>query len=375
MKLEFMSGNMAIAEGAITAGMRFFAGYPITPASDIMEYLAEVLPEKGGLVVQYEDEIASINAALGASWAGVKSMTATSGPGFSLMVEALSLAAITETPVVVADIMRAGPSTGVPTKTSQSDVFQVRYAPHGEHLIPALVPWSVQEAYDLTIKAFNISELVRTPVILLSDAVVAHMWESAVIKDVNEVEIVNRKKPSTPPNEYMPYKPDEDLIPPMANFGEGYKVLVESLAHDERGYYRQSNDVYRKLIWRLVNKVKRHIDKIYDYETYYLNDETEYLIISYGSTARSALAAVRDLRRKGVKVGMFRPKTLWPTKEEVIKEVTKNVKKVFVVENNTGKMVAEFERYIKKAEVVSIPILSLDIPTPEEILEVVSSWL
>jgi len=186
---------------------------------------------------------------------------------------------------------------------------------------------------------------------------------------------VNRKKPSTPPNEYMPYKPDEDLIPPMANFGEGYKVLVESLAHDERGYYRQSSDVYRKLIWRLVNKVKRHIDKIYDYETYYLNNETEYLIISYGSTARSALAAVRDLRRKGVKVGMFRPKTLWPTKEEVIKEVTKNVKKVFVVENNTGKMVAEFERYIKKAEVVSIPILSLDIPTPEEILEVVSSWL
>ncbi len=375
MKLEFMSGNMAIAEGAITAGMRFFAGYPITPASDIMEYLAEVLPKKGGVVVQYEDEIASINAALGASWAGVKSMTATSGPGFSLMIEALSLAVITETPVVVVDVMRAGPSTGVPTKTSQSDVFQARYGPHGEHLIPVLSPWSVQEAYDLTIKAFNISELVRTPVILLSDAVVAHMWESVVVKDVNEVEVVNRKKPSTQPNEYLPYKPDDDLIPPMANFGEGYKVIVESLVHDERGYYSQSNDVYRKLLWRLINKVERYIDKIYDYETYYLSDGVEYLIISYGSTARSALAAVRDLRRKGVRVGMFRPKTLWPTKKEVVEKVTKNVKKVFIVENNTGKMVAEFERYIKKAEVISIPLLSLDIPTPEEILEEILRWL
>ncbi len=199
MRVEYLTSNIAVAEAAMVAGLKFFAGYPITPASDLFEYLAEKLPERGGVVIQFEDEIASINAAIGASWGGAKSMTATSGPGFSLMVEALSFAIISETPLVIVDIMRAGPSTGVPTKSSQSDVFQVRFGAHGNYEIPVLVPWSAQEAFDLTIKAFNIAEYMRTPVVLLSDAVLAHTWERVVIREPGEVELIERKRPAVPP--------------------------------------------------------------------------------------------------------------------------------------------------------------------------------
>lgn len=374
MRKVFISGNMAIAEGAVTAGMKFFAGYPITPASDIMEYLAERLHKVGGVVVQFEDEISSINAVLGASWAGVKSMTATSGPGFSLMVEALGLAVISETPLVVADIMRAGPSTGVPTKTSQSDVLQVRHGTHGDYVIPVLAPWSVQETFELTVKAFNIAEFLRTPVILLSDAVIAHLWESAVLKDPEEIEVVSRKKPMVPPSEYLPYKPDEDLIPPMASFGDGYNVIVESLVHDERGYYRQDPDAYRRLIARLTGKIMNYIDKVFEVESYYVND-SKYVVVSYGSTARAALAAVRVLRRSGVRIGLLRLKTLWPLKPEALREPCRNSDVVFVAENNVGKIIADVERFVKNAEVISLPLLGLEVPTPDEIVEGVKEWL
>ncbi len=374
MRKAFISGNMAIAEGAIIAGMKFFAGYPITPASDIMEYLVERLNEVGGVVVQLEDEITSINAVIGASWAGAKSMTATSGPGFSLMVEALGLAVISETPLVVADIMRTGPSTGVPTKTSQSDVLQVRHGAHGDHIIPVLVPWSVQDAFELTVKAFNIAESLRTPVILLSDAVIAHLWESAVLKDPGEIEVVDRKKPMVPPSEYLPYKPDEDLIPPMASFGDGYNVIVESLVHDEHGYYRQDSDTYRRLITRLTSKIMSNVDKVFEVESYYVND-SKYVVVSYGSTARAALAAVRVLRSSGVKIGLLRLKTLWPLKPEALREPCRNADLVFVAENNTGKIVADVERFVKNAEVVSLPLLDLEVPTPDEIVEGVKEWL
>lgn len=374
MKKSFISGNIAIAEGAITAGMRFYAGYPITPASEIMEYLAEKLSRIGGVTMQFEDEIASINAAIGASWAGVKSMTATSGPGFSLMLEALGLAVITETPVVIADIMRAGPSTGVPTKTSQSDVMQVRYGAHGDYVIPVLAPWSAQEAYDLTIKAFNIAESLRTPVILLSDAVIAHLWESVLIAEPDEIEIINRKKPSVPPDTYLPYKPDDDLVPPMATFGEGYSVLVESLVHDERGFYRQDKATYRSLINRITNKILNKVDSIFEIEAYY-SDDYKYLLVSFGSTARSALAAVRILRKSGVKAGLLRLKTLWPLKLETLKKYCDKAEKVFVVENNMGKLLYDVERVAEDNKVIPLSLLDLEIPEPKDIVEGVKKWL
>jgi 2-oxoglutarate ferredoxin oxidoreductase subunit alpha len=374
MRKSFISGNIAIAEGAITAGMRFFAGYPITPASDIMEYLAERLPEIGGVVTQFEDEIASINAVVGASWAGVKSMTATSGPGFSLMLEALGLAVITETPLVVVDVMRAGPSTGVPTKTSQSDVMQVRYGTHGDYVIPVFAPWSAQEAYDLTIKAFNVAESLRTPVILLSDAVIAHLWESVLLAEPGEVEVINRKKPSSPPDEYLPYKPDNDLVPPMATFGEGYNVIVESLIHDERGFYKQDREAYRNLVKRIVNKVLSRVDSLFEVEAYY-GDDYKYLLVSFGSTARSALAAARILRKSGIKAGLLRLKTLSPLKLETLRKYCDEAEKIFVVENNMGKLVHDVERAAENDKVISLPLLDLEIPEPKDIVEGVRKWL
>ncbi len=375
MKRVYTHGNEAIAEGALTAGLRFYAGYPITPTSDIMEYLARKLPEHGGVLMQFEDELASINAAIGASWAGAKSMTATSGPGFSLMVEGLGLGIITETPVVIAYVMRAGPSTGVPTKATQADIMQARFGSHGDYIIPVYAPSSVQEAYDLTIKAFNTAEMLRTPVILLSDATIAHLWESAVFREPGEIEIIERKKPKVPPEEYWPYKPDEDDgVPPMAVFGEGYHVIVESLTHDERGYYIQDTMVQRRMVERIVNKILKNIDKIFEYDTYYL-DDARYVFISFGSSARSTLAVVRDLRNEGIKAGMIKLKTIWPLKDDLIRKLCSNADKVFVVENNMGKLVWDIQRIVRDREVIPVSIIDLDLPSPKEIRSVVDKWL
>lgn len=375
MRKVYTHGNEAVAEAALTAGLKFYAGYPITPTSDIMEYLARKLPEKGGVLVQFEDELASINAAIGASWAGAKSMTATSGPGFSLMVEGLGLAVISETPLVIVYVMRAGPSTGIPTKSTQADIMQARFGSHGDYLIPVLAPSSVQEVYDLTIKAFNIAEMLRTPVILLSDATIAHLWESAVFREPGEVEIIERKKPSVPPKEYQPYKPDEnDSVPPMAVFGEGYHVIVESLTHDERGYYIQDTMVQRRMVKHFIDKILRNIDVVFEYDTYYL-DDAEYLFISFGSSARSTLAVVRDLRNEGVKTGMIKLKTIWPLDEDLIKKLCSGAEKIFVVENNMGKLVWDIQRIVRDIEVIPVSIIDLDLPSPQEIRSVVNKWL
>jgi 2-oxoglutarate ferredoxin oxidoreductase subunit alpha len=374
VRKTFASGNMAVAEGAITAGLKFYAGYPITPSSEIMEYLAEKLPLYGGVAIQLEDEIASINAAIGASWAGAKSMTATSGPGFSLMAEAIGLAVITETPLVIVNVMRAGPSTGVPTKTSQSDVLQARWSSHGDYIIPIYAPWSVQEAYDLTIKAFNTAELLRTPVILLSDAVIAHMWEPLNMYERGEVEIINRKlPPRTNIDHYPPYKPDVDLVPPMPIFGRGYKVVVESLVHDERGFYAPRDSDYKALVTRLALKILKRLDYVYEHEALFVED-AEVLIVSYGSTARSAYSAVLELRKRGVKAGFLRIKTLWPLDEERIRSTTA-ARKIIVVENNIGKLYFDIDRIFKDREVFSAPVLSLELPTPKEVLEAIEIWL
>ncbi|MCY0868242.1 MAG: 2-oxoacid:acceptor oxidoreductase subunit alpha [Desulfurococcus sp.] len=372
MKLTFASGNMAIAEAAMTAGLRVYAGYPITPSSDIMEYLAEHLPKRGGIVIQMEDEIASINTIIGASWAGAKAMTATSGPGFSLMAEGIGLAVMTETPIVVVNVMRAGPSTGVPTKTTQADVFQVRWPAHGDYVIPSYAPWSVQEAYDLTIKAFNTAEKLRTPVILLSDAVIAHLWEPLRIYERGEVEIVERKKPSSREG-YKPYMPDDDLIPPMAVFGEGFRVLAESLTHDERGYYAPSTQYHKNTALRLTSKIIKHLDFVFEQEEYML-DDAEVALVSYGSTARSTYAAMRELRRKGVRAGLLRLKTLWPLNEEKILNSVK-AKRVIVVENNIGKLYLDMKRIFRDREVYPAPVINLELPTVREVLEAVEPWL
>ncbi|OYT39284.1 MAG: 2-oxoglutarate synthase subunit alpha [Desulfurococcales archaeon ex4484_58] len=374
MKRVYTHGNRAIAEAALVAGLKFYAGYPITPTSDIMEYLAEKLPEYGGVMMQFEDELASINAIVGASWAGAKAMTATSGPGFSLMAEGLGLAVITETPIVIAYVMRAGPSTGVPTKSTQADIYQARFVSHGDYIIPVLAPWSVQEAFDLTIKAFNIAEYLRTPVILLSDATLAHLWESAVFRDRGEVEIIDRKKPKVPPEKYKPYEPEEDGIAPMAVFGEGYKVLVESLTHDERGFYIQDTMVQRRMVQRIVGKIIKNIDRVFEYETHYM-DNARHAIVSYGTSARSSLAVVRDLREKGIDIGMVRLKTIWPIDEGSLRKTLSGVEKIFVVENNMGKLVWDIQRIMHDKEVIPVSIIDLDLPSPNEILEVINEWL
>ncbi|MCS7108587.1 MAG: 2-oxoacid:acceptor oxidoreductase subunit alpha [Sulfolobales archaeon] len=358
----------------MTAGLKFYAGYPITPSSEIFEYLAMKLPERGGTVIQFEDEIASINAVIGASWGGVKAMTATSGPGFSLMVEGLSLAIMTETPLVIAYVMRAGPSTGIATKSGQYDVMQVRWAAHGNYELVVYAPWSVQELYDLTINSFNVSETLRVPVILLSDATLAHIWERVVLKDPNEALVINRKKPKVSKELYKPFEPEEDLVPPMASFGEGYRVMVESLTHDERGYYKATTEIQRKLVWRLINKVRKNMHMLVDSASYFVED-ADYVIVSYGSTARSAYGLVKELRSRGVKVGLYRPKLLWPVDEESLIKSTRNAKKVFVVENNAGVYVNEVSRVLRHKEVFSIPVIDVEIPPPESIYEVMKEWM
>ncbi|MEM1698608.1 MAG: 2-oxoacid:acceptor oxidoreductase subunit alpha [Sulfolobales archaeon] len=374
MRYEYLTGNIAIAEASITAGLKFYAGYPITPTSDIFEYLAKELPKHGGHVIQFEDEIASINAVIGASWACAKSMTATSGPGFSLMLEALSLAVITETPLVVAYVMRTGPSTGVPTRSGQYDVLQSTYGFHGGLVIPVLTPSTPQEAYDLTIRAFNISEMLRTPVVLLSDAVIAHTYGKVAIRERSEVDLIDRTKTSVPPDAYRPYDPVNGLVPPMACFGEGYNVLVESLTHDERGYYAPRTDVQRRLMWRLYKKIVENSGKLFDYSSTYL-DDCDYALVSYGSTALTANVAAKLLREKGYRACSVKLKTLFPVYEDGIVNLLRGVKKVFVVENNLGLYYRELRGVIRDKEVVSVPLIDLDVPPPQEVVEVIKEWL
>lgn len=373
MKTDFITGNIAIAEAAITAGLKLFAGYPISPSSEILEYLAEKLPKYGGIVIQTEDEIAAINTIIGASWAGSKSMTATSGPGLSLMAESIGLAVMTETPVVIVDVMRAGPSTGVATKVGQGDVMQARWLSHGSYELVVLAPWSAQECFDMTIEAFNIAERLRIPVILLSDATIGHTRERVVIKEPHEISIVNRKKPKSVEQFRNPFKPEEDLVPPMVFLGEGHGILVESLTHDERGYYKPETSVHAQLVRRLIEKVKVNEHIIINSSSYYV-DDVEIMFISFGSTARSVYGLVRNLRKRGIKAGLFRPKSLWPLDKENLIKACKKAKKVFVIENNAGQLVYEVERILKRNNIISIPLISLETPSPEEIWEVVREW-
>jgi 2-oxoglutarate ferredoxin oxidoreductase subunit alpha len=367
----FMMGDVACAEGAISAGCRFFAGYPITPATEIAERMAERMPQVGGTYIQMEDELASMTTVLGASWGGVKAMTATSGPGFSLMMENLGLGIMTETPCVLVNVQRGGPSTGLPTLVGQGDMMQARWGSHGPYEIIALAPSSPQELFDLTIRAFNLSEKYRTPVLVMTDAEVGHMTEKVVIPPPEEIETFSRRKPTVPPDEYLPYKADDDLVPPMANAGEGYRFHVTGLTHDERGYPVMDAETQDRLITRLVEKIRKNKNDIVQVEENGLED-AEVVVCSYGISARTALWPVELARREGIKVGTLRLITVWPFPEERIRQLAGQVRAFVVPEINFGQIALEVERCAAgQAEVILVRHAGGSIHEPERVLEAI----
>lgn len=366
--IKLLQGNEACAEGALLAGVKFFAGYPITPSSEIAETMARKLPKIGGKFLQMEDEIASMAAVIGASIAGLKSLTATSGPGMCLKQENLGFAIICEIPCVVVNAQRGGPSTGLPTKPSQGDMMQARWGTHGDHPIIALAPSTVNEIFTLTIKAFNFSEKYRIPVILLLDEVIAHMREKVEIPDIEEVEIINRKKPTVSSKEYLPFKPDKDGVPPMANFGEGYPYHFTGLVHGEKGMPISDAAEIDHFIRRLHDKIQKNLKDILLYEEYSLED-ADTVLIAYGSVARAAERTVKLAREKGIKVGLLKLLTIWPFPEEKIQQLAEKTDLIIVPEMNLGQMVLEVERCAHgKCKVVPYNRIDGELINPMEIL-------
>lgn len=361
-----LTGNEIVARAAVDAGCRFFAGYPISPSSEIAGYMSEKLPRVGGAFIQMEDEIASMAATIGGALAGAKSMTATSGPGFSLKQENLGYACLAEIPCVVVNVMRCGPSTGMPTLPSQGDLMQTRWGTHGDHPIIVLVPTYHNEIYTETVRAFNLSEKYRSPVVLLTDEVLAHMSGPITIPDLETLEIVNRPKPTGPKESYKAYDDSVD-VPPMANFFEGYRYHVTGLTHDAYGFPTETPAVAQKLMDRLRHKLGNHLDDILKWEEYQV-DDAEVLVVSLGSAARSAKQAVIQAREEfGVKAGLFRPVTLWPFPEEALKRAAQGKRKIIVAEMNMGQMSLEVERILHR-DVTLVPKYNGEVLTSDEIL-------
>lgn len=368
-RVEFWQGNVSLAYGAIAAGCRFFGGYPITPSSEIAEVMSEELPKVNGRFIQMEDEIAGIAATIGGSVAGYKSMTATSGPGFSLKQENMGLAYMAEIPIVIVDVMRGGPSTGLPTSIAQQDVMQARWGTHGDHATIAYAPSSVQECYEVAIKAFNMAERYRQPVLIMSDEVLGHMREKVVVPDTASLNLVDRKKPTCSPDEFMAYKPDpEDNLPPMASFGDGYRWHITGLTHNEWGFPTNCAAEIAAKSARLMDKVNAYRDEIVEYETECVGD-AEMIVVAYGSVARTALSAVRQARAKNIKVGYFRPVTLWPFPDREIEELAGKAGTLIVPELNFGQMVHEVERAVHgKAGIIQMSLVNGELFQPSEIL-------
>lgn len=368
-RVKLMQGNEACVEGAIAAGMKFYAGYPITPSTEIAELSAEKLPKIGGKFIQMEDEIASMGAVIGASLAGLKSMTATSGPGFSLKQENLGYAAIAEVPCVIVNVQRGGPSTGLPTAPAQGDVMQARWGTHGDHPIIALTPSSVREVFDLTVKAFNFAEKYRTPVILLMDEVIGHLREKIEIPKLDELDIVNRVRPDKNSAGYKPFEVLEgEIVPRMVPYGEGYRFHVTGLVHDETGFPSGKPEIAEKLITRLVDKIELNKNDISIYEEYMLGD-AEIAVIAYGGTARSVKQAVEIARKQGFKVGLFKPMTIWPFLDKQIIELSQKTKGIIVVEMNLGQYAIEVERVSNKyTNVYRYNRVNGELISPDEIL-------
>ena len=364
-------GNEACAYGALAAGAKFFSGYPITPSSEIAEILSGELPKVGGKFIQMEDEIAAIAGALGGSLAGRKSLTATSGPGVSLKLENIGFGAMAEIPLVIVNVMRGGPSTGLPTKASQADVMQAKWGTHGDRPTIALAPDSIPECFWLTIKAFNLAEKYRLPVFVLLDEVLGHMREQFIPPDQSDIEVYNRKHPSVynlySPREYLPYKHTKDDVPAMAAFGDDYRFHVTGLFHDETGFPTNDPVEIDKKMRRLMRKIDNNLDDILEWEEREL-DDADYAVLAYGSTSRSAASAVADMREDGQKVGLFRPKTLWPFPEDRVRELATRVKGIVIPELNMGQVALEVERIVAGRTVVKhLGRVDGELLTPEEI--------
>ncbi len=368
----FLTGDVAIAEGAICAGCRFFAGYPITPATEVAERMSRRLPEAGGVFIQMEDELASMNATLGGAWGGARSMTATSGPGLSLMAENLGLGIMTETPCVVVDVQRGGPSTGLPTLVSQGDMMQAKWGSHGDYEIIALAPSSPQEAFDLTIRAFNLAEQYRTPVLLMTDEAVGHMTERVRIPPSDQIAIYPWRKPTQPPGpDFRLYERDENNIPvhfPVA--GMGYRFHTTGLTHDERGYPAANAAGQAELLPRLIAKIhdNRHDIIMLDEDQV---EGADVVVVSYGIAARTSLLPVQMARKEGLSVGMLKMVTVWPFAEDRIRELAGKVKALVVPEINMGQIVREVERCAGgKTRVISVPHPGGAIHDPEDVLQI-----
>jgi 2-oxoglutarate/2-oxoacid ferredoxin oxidoreductase subunit alpha len=363
---RLMQGDEACAEGALAAGCRFFGGYPITPATEIAEVLSRRLPQVGGKFIQMEDEIGSIAAVIGASVGGAKALTATSGPGFSLMMENIGFAAMTEIPCVIVNVQRLGPSTGRPTSPSQGDVMQARWGSHGDYPIIALSPSSVRETFDLTVQAFNFAEKYRTPVILLMDEVIGHMRERIVLPAPETIERVERASTTVPPEWYKPYENLAD-VPPLMPFGEGYRYHITGLHHDERGYPTNRLDEVQPWLERVFRKIERSLSDILLYDEDGIQD-AQTLVVAYGVTARSARHAVEMARERGRRVGFLKLKTIWPFAEEVVEHAAARLHHVIVPELNRGQLALEVERVVERHKVHRINRADGGMIQPAEIL-------
>ncbi len=368
---RLVQGNEACARGALAAGCTFYGGYPITPSSEIAEHMVRLLPDAGGVFVQMEDEIASLAAVIGASLAGSKAMTATSGPGFSLMQEHIGFAIMAEVPCVVVDVMRGGPSTGLPTSPSQGDVMQARWGTHGDHPAIVLAPSSVGEVFDLTVRAFNLAERFRTPVILIYDEVIGHTRESVRLPD--QVEIIDRVRPAADSVDFRPKAAGPNGVPPLPAFGDGHRFHVTGLSHDERGFPTDDGAVAGALLGRIHSKVADHEDEISAAETFML-DDADVAFFAYGIVGRSAREAVLRIREAGIKAGLIRPTTLWPFPGRQVAEAAKQVDKVIVAEMNLGQLIGEVERAAAgQAEVVGHFRADGEPITPSELVGVVAA--
>ncbi|MDI6893239.1 MAG: 2-oxoacid:acceptor oxidoreductase subunit alpha [Bacillota bacterium] len=378
MRIEFWQGNEAILEGALAAGARLFAGYPITPSSEIAELASLRLPAVGGVYLQMEDEIGSMAALVGASLAGARAFTATSGPGFSLMQENLGLAIALEIPCVVVDIQRSGPSTGLATRPAQADLMQARWGTHGDHPAVALAPATVQDCYDLTVRAFHLADLLRHPVILLGDEVIAHARERVVVPEPGAGRgdggaaggqgpgVGGRPEPDCPPEEYLPFGPGPDGVAPLARFGSRYVFHVSSSMHDETGFPNSRPENAARVIARLHEKITRHAGDLELYRTYHCGG-ARYLVVAYGAAARAARAAVDEARAAGVPAGLFVPLVVWPFPAAALRRAAAEAGRVLVAEMSHGQLALEVER-ILRGEVVGIHRYDGEMLTPEEVL-------
>lgn len=368
---HYLDGDFACAEGALAAGCRFFAGYPITPSTEVAERYVSRIPMVGGIFIQMEDELASMAALVGAAWGGKKAMTVTSGPGFSLMMENIGLAAMMETPCVVVNVQRGGPSTGLPTMVGQQDMMQARWGSHGDYEIIALSPASPQEAFDYTIKCFNLAEKYRVPVLFMMDECVGHMTEKVVIPKPEEIELTPRRLTKLPPEKYLPYRTGSDLVPDMIEAGTGYRIHSTGLTHDERGYPVMSPVTQNQLVKRLCDKIKLNADDIIEIEEDQTED-AEVIVMAYGITSRVCLPAVFKARKKGIKVGYIKLITVWPFPEKRVRELAKKVKAFVMPEINMGQMVLEVERCAAgQAKTYHVPHAGGWVHNPEDIYKVI----